>query len=131
VNGACVFTSRAVLEKVRLIPEDYFLYFEDCEWGLRATRLGFKNYVSYRNRVHHHREVGAFNPVAEYYCRRNAFLFKKRNGFLRAWSKPLELLRLQKAALKAWIKKDAKMLEILRAVKRDVRDEKSGLGPWR
>jgi GT2 family glycosyltransferase len=131
VNGACVFTSRKVLETVGLIPEDYFLYFEDCEWGLRASRAGFKNYVSYRSRVHHHREVGAFNPVAEYYCRRNAYLFKKRNGFLTSWTKTAELLRLQKHALKSWLKGDRKMLEILRAVRRDIANEKSGVGPWR
>lgn len=131
VNGACVFTQRSVLEKVGLIPEDYFLYFEDCEWGLRATRLGFKNYVSYRSRVHHHREVGAFSPTAEYYCRRNAYLFKKRNGFLRAWSKTSELLKIQKHAFKSWLKGDKKMLEVLKAVRRDIADEKSGLGPWR
>ena len=131
VNGACVFTSRKVLEKVGLISEDYFLYYEDCDWGLRATRLGFKHYVSYRSRVHHHREVGAFNPVAEYYCRRNAFLFKKQNGFLKSWSKTAELLRIQKATFKSWLKGDQKMLEVLRAVKRDVQAEKSGVGPWR
>jgi GT2 family glycosyltransferase len=131
VNGACVFTHRRVIEEIGLIPEDYFLYFEDCEWGLRAKRAGFANYVSYRSRVHHHREVGAFSATAEYYCRRNSFLFKKRNGFIGPLTKTLELLKLRKAALKSFFRRDWRMLQVLNAVSTDVKNEKSGLGPWR
>lgn len=131
VNGACVFTHRSVLEKVRLIPEDYFLYFEDCDWGLQAVRKGYKNYVSYRSRVHHHREVGAFNRTAEYYCRRNAYIFKKKFGFAKPWTKTVELLKLRKAAFKSWLRGDQKMLEVLHAVREDISNEKTGLGRWR
>lgn len=131
VNGSCVFTHRKVLDKVGLIAEDYFLYFEDTDWGLRATRAGFKNYVSYRARVHHHREVGGFNRTAEYYCRRNAYLFKKKNGFATPFTKLAELIALRKATLKCWLKGDKRLMEVLRAVTADVRSEKSGLGPWR
>ncbi len=131
VNGACVFTHRSVLEKVGLIPEAYFLYFEDCEWGFLAKKAGFKNYVSYRSRVHHHREVGGFNRTAEYYCRRNAYVFKKRNGFERPWLKLSELLKVQKALVKSWLKRDERLLEVLKAVRSDIVEEKTGLGPWR
>jgi GT2 family glycosyltransferase len=131
VNGACVFTHRDVIENVGLIPEDYFLYYEDCEWGLRAERKGYKNYVSYRSRVHHHRPVGAFSATAEYYCRKNAYFFRKRNGYSGTFDKIRELLRLKKAQFKSWLTKDTQLLEVLRAVSRDVRDEKMGLGPWR
>lgn len=131
VNGACVFTSKNVIERVGLIPEDYFLYYEDCEWGLRAHRAGFQNYVAYRSRVHHHREVGAFSRTAEYYCRRNAFLFKKRNGYSGPLTKTLELIKLKKAEINSRLKKDLRLLEVLKAVIRDVRAEKSGLGPYR
>ncbi len=131
VNGACVFTSRAVINEVGLIPEEYFLYFEDSDWGLSARRKGFKNYVAYRSRVHHHRESGTFNTVAEYYCRRNAYLFKKRNGYAGPFTKFFELLRLRKSILKAYLKNDKRMLEILRTVASDVSQEKWGLGRWR
>jgi GT2 family glycosyltransferase len=131
VNGACVFTSRAVIDRVGMIPEEYFLYFEDSDWGLRARRLGFRNYVSYRSRVHHHREPGTFNRTAEYYCRRNSYLFKKRNGFAGPLTKFAETLRLRKAILKALWRRDERMLEVLRAALSDVTNEKWGLGRWR
>jgi GT2 family glycosyltransferase len=130
VNGACVFTSREVLHYVGLIPEDYFMYFEDCEWSLRASRQGYKNYVSYRSRIHHHREVGGFNANAEYYCRRNSFLFKKRNGFTRPWTKSVELLKLRIRTGKTWWRGNHKLLEVLKVVARDLQAEKMGRGPW-
>ncbi len=131
VNGACVFTSRAVLDRVGMIAEEYFLYFEDSDWGLRARRLGYNNYVSYRSRVHHHREAGLFNTTAEYYCRRNSYLFKKRNGYAGPFTKFFELFHLRKAILKARLRKDERMLEILLTVAEDVSNEKWGLGRWR
>lgn len=131
VNGSCIFTHRSVIEKIGLIPEDYFLYFEDSDWGLRAQRSGYKNYVSFRSRVHHHRDSSAFSATAQYYCRRNSFIFRQKNGFTRPWSKATELLRLRKTALRAWIRGDRRMSEVLRAVIQDIRDEKTGLGPWR
>ena len=131
VNGSSVFTHRDVIKKIGLIPEEYFLYFEDCEWGLRAKRAGYNNFVSYRSRVHHAREAGGFSSTAEYYCRRNAFLFKKRNGFARPWTKFFESLKLQKKLLKAKWEANTDIVKVLSEVQRDVAAEKTGAGPWR
>ncbi len=134
VNGACIFTHRSVIEKTGFIPEEYFMYFEDCEWGLRASRLGFNNYVSYCSRAHHWRESESFNPSAEYYCRRNSFLFKARNGFGKPWTKTLELARLYKLLFKFKIKsalgsKDVnigKLIPILKEAASDLHSERFG-----
>jgi GT2 family glycosyltransferase len=131
VNGSCIFTHRTVLERTSLIPEDYFLYFEDCEFGLNAKRAGFNNYVSYKSRVHHRRALGEFNRTAEYYCRRNIYLFKKRNGFERPWTKCVELMKVKKALLKSRWRGNSKMTEILKEVEADMRQEKIGPGRWR
>jgi GT2 family glycosyltransferase len=134
VNGACVFTHRSVLEKVGLVPEEYFMYFEDSEWGLRAQRAGFKNYVSYRSRAHHWRDSAGFNNTAEYYCRRNAFLFKQRNGFAKPWTKTVELARLLKyywkGRFKLLLKPNdphlTKLVPVLKEVYRDLQEEHFG-----
>jgi GT2 family glycosyltransferase len=131
INGSCIFTHRSVIEKIGLIPEDYFLYFEDTEWGLRSSRAGYQNFVCYRSRVHHRRQVGEFNRTAEYYCRRNSFLFKKRNGFSKPWTKFLELVRTRKNTIKSRWRGNEKLTEVLQVVERDIRDEKLGPGPWR
>jgi GT2 family glycosyltransferase len=131
VNGSCIFMHRSVIEKIGAIPEDYFLYFEDCEFGLRAQRAGYTNYTCYTSRVHHRRAVNEFNWTAEYYCRRNSFAFKKRNGFTKPWTKVLELIRARKNTLKCRLRANEKLLEVLRAVERDIRTEQMGPGPWR
>jgi GT2 family glycosyltransferase len=43
VSGACVLATRAFVEDVGLMAEDYFLYMEDLEWGRRrgGRRIGF------------------------------------------------------------------------------------------
>lgn len=43
ISGACVLATRAFVEDVGLMAEDYFLYMEDLDWGLRRGkhRIGF------------------------------------------------------------------------------------------
>jgi GT2 family glycosyltransferase len=42
VLGAALLVSRSCLEKVGLMHEGYFLYFEEIDWCLRARRAGFR-----------------------------------------------------------------------------------------
>jgi GT2 family glycosyltransferase len=43
ISGACVLVTRAFVEGVGLMAEDYFLYMEDLDWGQRRGhhRIGF------------------------------------------------------------------------------------------
>lgn len=41
VCGASLLARRETLEKIGLLAEEYFLYYEDAEWSLRARRAGF------------------------------------------------------------------------------------------
>jgi N-acetylglucosaminyl-diphospho-decaprenol L-rhamnosyltransferase len=43
ISGACVLVTRAFVADVGLMAEDYFLYIEDLDWGLRRGRhrIGF------------------------------------------------------------------------------------------
>jgi N-acetylglucosaminyl-diphospho-decaprenol L-rhamnosyltransferase len=43
ISGACVLVTRAFIEAVGLMNEDYFLYMEDLDWGQRRGhhRIGF------------------------------------------------------------------------------------------
>jgi GT2 family glycosyltransferase len=38
-NGASLFVTRRLIERIGLMDERYFLYFEDLEWGCRAKKL--------------------------------------------------------------------------------------------
>lgn len=40
--GACMLISRAMVDRIGLMREDYFLYCEEVEWGLRAVKAGLR-----------------------------------------------------------------------------------------
>ena len=43
ISGACVFVTRAFIDEVGLMSEEFFLYMEDLDWGLRrgSQRIGY------------------------------------------------------------------------------------------
>ena len=53
VIGAAMLLTRPLLEKVGLLCEEYFLYFEELDLSCRARRYGFRNYVATSAIVYH------------------------------------------------------------------------------
>ncbi len=53
VSGACLATRRDVVERVGLLDERFFLYFEDNDWCLRIRRAGFRVIYDPRWQVTH------------------------------------------------------------------------------
>lgn len=41
LTGCCLFVKRAVIDAIGLLDEAYYLYGEDADWCLRASRAGF------------------------------------------------------------------------------------------
>lgn len=85
VSGASMLVRSSFLEKVGLMTEDYFLYYEEIDWAERARRAGFKlGYAS--NAVVFHKEGAALgsgkssqrSALAEYYGVRNRLLLTRR-----------------------------------------------------
>lgn len=42
ISGACLMIKREVIEKIGLMDENFFLYFEETDWCLRAIKKGYK-----------------------------------------------------------------------------------------
>lgn len=42
ISGACLFTPASTFKKTGLLPEDYFLYWEETDWCYRAKLAGFR-----------------------------------------------------------------------------------------
>lgn len=82
VPGACMLIRRAVLEDVGLLPEEWFLYFEETDFNLRVAAEGWRLLVNPRARVHHHKRSSGSLPSAYYvyYFVRNRMLFAQRHG---------------------------------------------------
>lgn len=86
VIGASVFLSRSFLEDVGLMCEDYFLYYEELDWSMRAK--GKFNLGCEPRSIVYHKEgasigANATNPdnkseFSDYYGLRNRLLFTRK-----------------------------------------------------
>ncbi|QIK76988.1 glycosyltransferase [Nocardioides piscis] len=80
ITGASLLTRRTVLETIGLLPEDYFLYFEETQWCRDVAAAGWRVMIEQRARMlHHQRSTGALpSPYHLYYMTRNRYLFVQR-----------------------------------------------------
>jgi len=81
VLGASMMFSRAALEKVGLLCEDYFLYYEEVDMCNRLKKAGFELGVASKSIVYH-KEGASTNygksDVADYCSVRNRILIAKK-----------------------------------------------------
>ncbi|MFY9457922.1 MAG: glycosyltransferase family 2 protein, partial [Candidatus Spechtbacterales bacterium] len=82
ITGAAMLVKREVIERVGLMREEYFLYYEDVDWCLRARRAGYKCVLVPTSKVWH--KVSATtkegSPSYIYYHTRNSLMLAKFNG---------------------------------------------------
>jgi GT2 family glycosyltransferase len=53
LTGCALLIRREVFKKIGLLDEDYFLYWEDADFGVKAKKEGFKLLVSAKSRASH------------------------------------------------------------------------------
>lgn len=53
IVGASMFFHKSITEKIGLLPEEYFLYYEDIEWSLKARKAGYKNFICPKAEIIH------------------------------------------------------------------------------
>jgi GT2 family glycosyltransferase len=66
VTGACMLVRREVLDDIGLIPEEYFLYFEETEFNLRARATGWATLLVGSARGHHYKSAAGRLPSSAY-----------------------------------------------------------------
>lgn len=80
----CAFLIKAkVVKEIGLLCEDFFLYYEDTDWSLRAKKAGYKIMYVPSAKIYHKvsRTASALgNPTIHYYHIRNALLLSKRQA---------------------------------------------------
>lgn len=81
-HGAAMLCRRADLERVGLMEEHFFLYYEELDWCEKFKRAGFK--IGFTGKAHiYHKEsisVGKESPLKTYFMTRNRWLFIRRNA---------------------------------------------------
>jgi len=92
VTGTSFFIRRQVLEQIGLIDPKYFLYYEETDLCVRASRAGWKLYYVPESIVWHRvgQASGIGSPLADYYTTRNRLLFGLRWAL---WRTKLALFR--------------------------------------
>ena len=104
IPGCSLLARSSVFREVGLLPERYFMYFEETDWCLRVRAAGFKLAYVPKSVVYHHvADDKMQTPFTVYYYNRNERLFWFRFGALgyrvRRWCRALfiELPRTMKA----------------------------------
>jgi GT2 family glycosyltransferase len=83
-HGAAMMVTRVAIEKVGLMAENYFLYYEEMDWGARIKKAGFEIRIEMGALIYHKESVsvGQKSPLKEFFMNRNRILFIRRNADL-------------------------------------------------
>lgn len=81
VTGTALLVKRAVLEEVGLMDEDYFCYFDDFDWGMKARKAGYILLLEPSAVVHHKgsQTAGFGSPFYVHHMVRSRILFARKN----------------------------------------------------
>ena len=80
-HGAAMMVKREVIEQVGMMPECYFLYYEELDWSMMIRRAGYEIWYEPACTVFHKESqtTGQQSPLKTYYIIRNRLLFAQRN----------------------------------------------------
>ena len=80
-HGAAMLVKREVIEKVGMMPECYFLYYEELDWSVIIRKAGYDIWYDPAFTVFHKESqtTGKASPLKTFYTTRNRLLFAQRN----------------------------------------------------
>ena len=82
-HGAAMLIKREAIDKVGLMPECYFLYYEELDWSIMFARGGYEIWYEPACTIYHKesQSTGQDSPLRTYYITRNRLLLVKRNWY--------------------------------------------------
>ncbi len=80
-HGAAMLIKHEAIKKIGLMPECFFLYYEELDWSMMFTRSGYEIWYDPACTVYHKESqtTGQNSPLRTYYITRNRLLLVKRN----------------------------------------------------
>ena len=80
-HGAAMFIRRDAINKVGLMPDCFFLYYEELDWSMMFTRAGYQIWYEPACTIYHKesQSTGQNSPLRIYYLTRNRLLLVRRN----------------------------------------------------
>lgn len=92
--GCSLLIRFSAIETIGYLPEDYFMYFEETDWCVRARQLGLLlRYVPASVVIHHFDDNKMQKPFGVYYYNRNFYRFWFQRS---AWRERIQLLAFVK-----------------------------------
>ncbi|MDD3007074.1 MAG: glycosyltransferase family 2 protein [Candidatus Pacebacteria bacterium] len=84
LTGCALLVKREVVEKVGVLEDDYFLYYEDADYSLRIQNAGYKTVYAPKSKIYHKvsRSTKPGSASYVYYHVRNGLVNARRNGNL-------------------------------------------------
>lgn len=81
-HGAAVMMRKEVIATCGLMPEDYFLYYEELDWSLKVKEAGYQIKVCTEVSVLHKESIttGKNSPLKVYYQNRNRVAFMNKHA---------------------------------------------------
>lgn len=80
-HGAAMMVPRRVVDRVGMMPEFFFLYYEEVDWCESIKKAGYKIYIVPDSKVYHKESmsIGKGSTLKTYYMTRNRLLYMRRN----------------------------------------------------
>jgi hypothetical protein len=80
-HGAAMFIRRDAIDKVGLMPNCYFLYYEELDWSMMFAHAGYQIWYEPKCTIFHKesQSTGQNSPLRTYYLTRNRLLLVRRN----------------------------------------------------
>src|SRR5258706_5843299 len=86
LSGCAVLIKREAIDKIGLLNDQYFAYYEDVEWSYKARKAGYKIQVIPESIIWHKKSASAgikgsnkISPLQAFFWARNGLIFGHRN----------------------------------------------------
>jgi GT2 family glycosyltransferase len=82
VHGAAMMIRKVAINKAGLMPELFFLYYEEMDWCEKIKKAGYEIWIEPKAAIYHKESmsVGKKSLLKEYFMCRNRILFIRRNA---------------------------------------------------
>jgi GT2 family glycosyltransferase len=80
-HGAAMMVRREAIEKVGMMADIYFLYYEELDWCYRIRQAGYKIWYVHNSLIFHKESVstGRLSPFRTFYINRARLLYMRRH----------------------------------------------------
>lgn len=102
VSGSLMVIKKRVIDKIGLLDESYFMYYEEVDYCYRAKKSGFRIGIDSKQ-YYNHFEISQDNPKKEFYLFKNRLKFLFKYGSFK--QKMYELIRIPKTFFEEVLKR--------------------------